>query len=119
MSITGDIGRLGENAAMDYLVKEGFSVEALNWRMGHYELDIVARKDDVIHFVEVKCRKAGGLTTGEDAITKAKFDALIKAVKSYMSYYKVINEVQVDVIAVDHFNGNVVDLRYIPDIRQF
>lgn len=117
MSLTGDIGRLGEAAAMDYLIREGFMVEAQNWRMGHYELDLVARKGDVIHFVEVKCRLAGGLTTAEDALTKAKFNALIKAVKGYISYYRLNLDVQIDLIAVDHSDGRVVDLRYIPDIR--
>ena len=48
------LGRKGENFAADYLERNGFTILARNWRTEAGELDIVARKEHEIHFVEVK-----------------------------------------------------------------
>ena len=48
------LGRKGENFAADYLERNGFTILARNWRTDAGELDIVARKEHEIHFVEVK-----------------------------------------------------------------
>lgn len=48
------LGRRGENFAADYLERNGFTILARNWRTEAGELDIVARKEHEIHFVEVK-----------------------------------------------------------------
>jgi len=66
---SADTGRRGEQAAVDYLRRAGFAILERNWRSGRYELDIVARRWDELHFIEVKTRRAGGLTTPEEAIT--------------------------------------------------
>ena len=59
---TQEIGQKGEEAAVHYLIDNGFEILHRNWRSGRYELDITARRDGVLHIIEVKCRKAGGLT---------------------------------------------------------
>ena len=69
MSTAAETGRAGERAATEYLRRAGYEICALNWRWGRYELDIVARKAGVVHFVEVKTRRAGSLTPPEAAVT--------------------------------------------------
>ena len=76
---SADTGRRGEQAAVDYLRRAGFAILERNWRSGRYELDIVARRWDELHFIEVKTRRAGGLTTPEEAITPRKFASLRRA----------------------------------------
>lgn len=48
------IGKLGEDIAVKYLENKGFSVIERNYRKKYGEIDIIARKDEIIHFVEVK-----------------------------------------------------------------
>ena len=79
MSTTAETGRAGERAAAEYLRRAGYEICALNWRSGRYELDIVARKAGIVHFVEVKTRRAGSLTPPEAAVTPQKFRALTRA----------------------------------------
>lgn len=64
------IGQRGEEIAARFLLSEGFDLLHRNWRSGRYELDIVARKEGVLHIVEVKSRKADGLTAPEEAMTR-------------------------------------------------
>ena len=57
MSRTGELGAAGEELAVAWLRAHGFIIMDRNWRMGRYELDIVAARGDRVHFVEVKLRR--------------------------------------------------------------
>ena len=59
---TAETGRAGEEAAREFLRKAGYGICAMNWRSGPYEIDIIARKGDVLHIVEVKTRREASLT---------------------------------------------------------
>ncbi|MFI3285498.1 MAG: YraN family protein [Rikenellaceae bacterium] len=118
MGETTIIGTKGERAAMKYLRSNGFLIHELNWRCGSYEIDIIAERWGVIHFVEVKTRKSGGLTTPEQAITPKKIASIRKAVASYLALKRVRGEHQYDLIAVEHDGESVVDLRYIENAME-
>ena len=49
-------GLWGERVAMAHLVRRGWTIEAHRFRLGHRELDVVARKGSVVAIVEVKTR---------------------------------------------------------------
>lgn len=93
-------GRYGECAAVDLLRAAGWEICARNWRNGRYELDVVALYDGVLHFVEVKTRRAGSLTPPEAAATQRKFRALCRAAAAYMACAGWTGEVQFDLVAV-------------------
>lgn len=81
------IGRLGEEAAVGHLRRAGYEICARNWRSGSYELDIVARRYEVLHFIEVKTRQANGLTSPEEALTEHKIRSLHRAARLYIGQY--------------------------------
>ena len=54
MSRNSQTGVIGEKAAADFIVKRGFKILGTNYRKPYGELDIVAKKDGVIRFIEVK-----------------------------------------------------------------
>lgn len=84
MTAAAETGRAGERAATEYLRRAGYEICALNWRQGRYELDIVACREGVLHFVEVKTRRSGSLTPPEAAATQRKFRALSRAAACYL-----------------------------------
>ena len=76
-----ELGAIGEELAANYLVKSGYRLLHRNWRLkGGCEIDIVAFKDNALHFVEVKTRtttfldplKAVNTETDPDQVKPAK-----------------------------------------------
>ncbi len=68
-SNTQKIGELGEDVACKFLVKNGFSILERNYTKKWGEIDIIAQKENVLYFIEVKSRSVSSL----DFVSK-KFD---------------------------------------------
>ncbi|MCX6778787.1 MAG: YraN family protein [Candidatus Magasanikbacteria bacterium] len=81
---TQKIGRYGENLAARFLISKGFKILARNFQTRYGELDLVAEREGVIHFVEVKTRT--GLRSGEpeEAINYFKMRRLQSAAQSFL-----------------------------------
>lgn len=114
MSTTSEIGRRGEAVAVQWLLKRGYELLHSNWRNGSYELDIVAVKGDEVHFIEVKTRAKGSLTTPEASITKSKFNSLKRAAEAYIFEYDIDLEPQFDLIAIV-YSGESCTLEFTPN----
>ena len=112
---SADTGRRGEQAAVDYLRRVGFAILERNWRSGRYELDIVARRWDELHFIEVKTRRRDGLTPPEQALDAHKRRALVRAANAYLTENPFAGEVQFDLIAVETAPAGTPEVRYIED----
>jgi putative endonuclease len=69
---TTSLGQQAENAVAAQLKSEGYKVLVRNWRRRSCEIDIVASKDKVIYFVEVKYRSSQAQGDGLEYITLAK-----------------------------------------------
>ncbi|MCC8019609.1 MAG: YraN family protein [Rikenellaceae bacterium] len=108
------IGRLGEDAAADWLEGHGYAVLERNWRYGRYEIDIIAERDGELHIVEVKCRAADGLTRPEEAVTPAKFSALRRAAEEYISQRGVDADTRFDLVSVTH-SGGKFEVKFVPE----
>ncbi len=116
LSSNMETGLRAEEAAARFLLSEGFRLLHRNWRSGRYELDIVAERDGVLHIVEVKCRRDGGLTMPEEAMTRAKFRSLFRAAEQYIALYGLDMDTQFDLISVLYDAGGGYRLQYIPEV---
>lgn len=67
-----ELGRQGEALAADELERAGWSIVARNYRLGHKEVDLVARRGAVVAFIEVKTRAGADYGHPLEAITRAK-----------------------------------------------
>ena len=105
MAYHNDFGAQGEDIAIDYLRSKGYVILDRNWRSGHKEIDIVARKDDVVVFVEVKARANAFYGNPEDAVTRRKMHLLVLAADAYLRYNAIDLEVRFDVITITGTTG--------------
>lgn len=116
---TAETGSLGEQAAEEFLRQAGYEICARNWRKGHYELDIVARKEGIFHFVEVKTRCTGSLTPPEAAITTRKFRALHRAASYYIATEGHGAEAQFDLAAVEVMHNGDTHVELIENAMEY
>jgi putative endonuclease len=74
-------GKRGEEVARDYLVKQGYTLLAQNWRCSLGELDLIMRQGDTVVIVEVRTRQAGSdaAFASIDARKQAKLGRLAQA----------------------------------------
>lgn len=85
---TTQTGRKAEAAARAYLEMRGFTILEQNWRRPRCEIDIVARKNGVIHVIEVKYRFSDAQGSGLDAITPSKVKQMRRAAWSWVDEHK-------------------------------
>jgi len=77
-------GRLGEDLATRFLQVEGWKILGRNWRDGSREIDIVAAREDVLAFVEVKTRGSGSFGNPLEAITPQKRQEVERAAGAWL-----------------------------------
>jgi putative endonuclease len=112
-------GALGEQAAVDYLRKNGFMIVERNCRIGRSEVDIIATRYDEMHFVEVKTRKAGSMMAPETALNEQKLRAMRRAASAYMAQKRSFLEPCFSLIAVEMVGNSVVDIRFVENALQY
>jgi len=94
------LGDKGEQIAVEYLLRQGYTVLATNWRFRKYELDIVAQKNNELVIVEVKTRATDFFGNPEDAVTPAKQKHLVNGANSYIETNEIDLDCRFDVIAI-------------------
>ncbi len=94
-----DTGKWGEDAAAQYLAAQGYAIVTRNWTLNHLELDIVASKDDMLVFVEVKTRKSGDVDPVR-AVNQAKRQHIIAAADAYLQMQNIPLDYRFDIIAI-------------------
>jgi len=99
-------GEDGENHASNYLKRQGYEILERNWRFKKLEVDIIARKADVIAFVEVKTRKNSTFGEPQIFVTKKKQSFLIAAANQYLIERNLDVESRFDIIAISQLNNN-------------
>lgn len=103
MSQHNSLGHKGEDMAAEYLLQQGYCILERNWtNMGRKELDIIATKDDVVVFVEVKTRRAGSATTPLSAVDIRKQHRLCLAADSFLKANHVDHRYRFDVIGITY-----------------
>ena len=100
MAEHNELGNLGEELAVDYLIKKGYKVRAKNWRYLKAEVDIIAQKENTIIAVEVKTRTSDYFGDPQDFITKKKIKLLVMAMNEYVISKDLEVDVRVDIIAI-------------------
>ncbi|TCS79352.1 YraN family protein [Pectinatus cerevisiiphilus] len=95
-----NIGRLGENIAADYLRDCGYQILAMNYTAKCGEIDIIAKHEDLIVFVEVKTRKNSLYGTAAQAVDYRKQKKIIRTAYLYITLQQYDVSYRFDVIEI-------------------
>lgn len=95
------IGSLGENIALNYLKKHNYIILDQNWHSRFGEIDIIAKKNNKIFFIEVKARTSDAYGQPQESVNYFKQRKLVKTAYCYLNNYYQDNDFQIDVIALN------------------
>jgi putative endonuclease len=109
-----DLGKEGEQAAVDFLKKEGYSILHTNWVFQKAEIDIIAKKDNVLAAVEVKTRSTLEFGLPQEFVKPRKIQLLAKAMNQYVEEYDIDAEIRFDIISV-HKNAVNFEIEHLKD----
>lgn len=97
-------GILGEDRACVFLKKQGFDILARNFRSKFGEIDIIALKDEILHFIEVKFTQNDYEVAYR--LDSKKYKKLIKTIDYYLMKQAFKRDFQLDLLCV---KGNEID----------
>jgi putative endonuclease len=113
-----DLGRFGERVAADHLQAKGFSILRTGYRCRYGEIDLVATRDGILVFVEVKTRMSKSHGVALESVSPAKLQALFRAAQHYLQAHPHDGEVRLDLIAIDlRGDGRLVSLEHVEGLE--
>jgi putative endonuclease len=95
-------GRKLERRVAMYLRERGYEILATNYQCGHREIDIIAEKNGLIVFVEVRFKSSDVYGSALESITRKKIRNIVEAARLYIHRYGLYNRnVRFDVASID------------------
>jgi len=116
MALHNELGGVAEKMAAEWLRERGYEILHLNWRYSHYEIDIIAKKNNILHIVEVKSRKAFPGAYPEEAVTRKKFRNLQRAADKFLSLYPGNKWIQYDILAITLYRHKPPEYFLLEDV---
>lgn len=102
--------------AAKYLTDHNYSILHRNWRHGRWEVDIIAEKAGILHFIEVKTRLSKRFGHPEDLVDDKKIQNLINAAEEYLYTEPQWQRIQFDILAITMLPGEAVEYFLIEDV---
>ncbi|RZN84659.1 MAG: YraN family protein [Winogradskyella sp.] len=100
MAQHNELGKKGEQLAVDFLIESNYNIVARNYRFEKAEVDIIAQKKDILAIVEVKTRSTTDFGNPQDFVKPKQIKNLVKAVDEYVNANDLDVEVRFDIIAI-------------------
>jgi putative endonuclease len=109
-----DLGKKGEEMAVAFLEEQGYEILARNYVFHKSEIDIIARKGDVVCAVEVRTRSSIDFGLPEETVKSKKISNLLQAVNAFAEDLEDEVEFRFDIIAIVKI-GETFDIKHLPD----
>ncbi len=116
MAAHHEFGKAGERMAAEWLERRGFQVIFRNWRYARFEVDIIASRAEVLHFIEVKSRHDDRFGNPEDWVDRRKWNHMVAAGEGFQRRYPSWNEIQYDILSILLTSGEQEDFFFIEDV---
>jgi putative endonuclease len=114
MAQHNELGKKGEEAAVEYLQQNGYEILETNWTFQKAEVDIIAQKENTLAIIEVKTRSSLDFGLPQDFVKPKKIQLLVKAVNEYVIQNDMDVEVRFDIIAI-HKEGDDFKIEHLED----
>eukprot|EP01093_Parvamoeba_rugata_P020521 TRINITY_DN9978_c0_g2_i1.p2 TRINITY_DN9978_c0_g2~~TRINITY_DN9978_c0_g2_i1.p2 ORF type:complete len:120 (-),score=27.54 TRINITY_DN9978_c0_g2_i1:339-698(-) len=95
-----EFGKEGEQIAADFLKKNGYTITYKNYRFLQAEIDVIARKGDILAIVEVRSRSSDFIENIAETVTAKKIKLLVMAADHYITDNNLDVEVRFDIITI-------------------
>ncbi len=109
-------GNTGEVLAVEYLAGIGYKIMHKNWRYSHWEVDIIAEKDGILHFIEVKTRRTSKYGHPEEAVSNKKIQNLINAAEEFLYQQPQWKRIQFNILSITILIDEPVEYFLIEDV---
>jgi len=100
MAAHNELGKIGENLALAYLVDKGYMLRDRNWRYRHLEIDLVMAYEQTVIFVEVKTRANEDLMEAVTAVNQQKIRRLLRAANIYIQLFQLECDLRFDIVTI-------------------
>jgi len=111
-----ELGKRGEEEAVKFLEKQGYKIVQRNYKNKLGEIDIIAKDNNTLCFIEVKTRTNFTFGYPQEAITLTKQKKINRVALSYLKQYNLLNiSARFDIISVVLNNQNKFDIEIIKD----
>lgn len=100
MARHNDTGKLGEQFAVDWAIQHDYHIKERNWRYGKWEIDLIASKNNRLHFFEVKTRRSNNFGYPEELVDKNKLWHFISAGTAYIRFNRGFRWIQFNILAI-------------------
>lgn len=114
MARHNDFGKEGEQRAIKLLQDNGYAILESNWTFGKAEVDVIARKENILAAVEVKTRSGTDFGLPQDFVNQKKIRLLVNAVHAYADKIAFEGDIRFDIVSVLHKDG-CWRVEHIPD----
>ena len=100
MADHNELGKEGEDLAVTHLLKNGYKIVARNFRYQKAEVDIIARKNDVLAVIEVKTRSTPDFGDPQNFVKQKQINSLVKAIDHFVNEHNLEVNVRFDIVAI-------------------
>ena len=121
MAAHNDLGKWGEQQAIQYLQSKNYTIIEHDWKSTHKDIDIVAMAphNGTVVFVEVKTRSNRFFTDPIASINYRKRMNLLKAINHYIHYRHLNSNIRFDIITIVGTIGNTPEIEHYEDVRLY
>lgn len=109
-------GKTGEQLGEAFLAEQQYHVLEKNWRHSRWEVDIIASKDNVLHFIEIKTRRTKSYGLPEEKVGKKKIQNLINAAEEYLYRHPEWKRIQFNILSITISNDKDPEYFLIEDV---
>lgn len=114
MAAHNELGKIGEDLAVDFLLGKGYKIVARNFVYQKAEVDIIARKENILAIIEVKTRSTPDFGNPQDFVKGRQIQQLVKAVDYFVTDNDMDVEVRFDIVAIIK-NKSGIKLEHLED----